>query len=95
MNLFPAYLVKATAGRDKGKYFAVIEVLDENYVLICDGRRRKLDSPKRKKIKHLLSLNYSLDLIKNKSESGNKISNSDIKKSIRCALLALGILNEE
>ncbi len=92
MNILPATLVEATAGRDKGKFFAVIDIVNEEYVLICDGRRRKVSSLKKKKIKHIRSLDYSLKEIKEKLETGNKISNSDVKKSIRKALIELGIL---
>ena len=95
MNIAPASLVKVTAGRDKDKYFAVISIIDNNYLYICDGRRRKVSTPKKKKIKHLENLNYSLNLIKEKLERGNKISNSDIKKSIREGLIHLKILYEE
>lgn len=45
-------IVCATAGRDKGRYFAVLEA-DKGYALIADGRTRKLESPKRKNAKHL------------------------------------------
>jgi len=41
------------AGRDKGRRFIVVGVLDEEYVLIADGRVRKIEKPKKKKLKHL------------------------------------------
>ena len=95
MNILPATLVEAIAGRDKGKFFVVIDITENGYAFICDGRRRKISSPKKKKIKHIKSLDYSLDVIKEKMEKGNKISNSDVKKSIREGLLTLRILKEE
>ena len=45
-------VVKAAAGRDKGSYFVITE-MEENYVFIADGKRRKLSLPKRKNLKHL------------------------------------------
>lgn len=45
-------IVCATAGRDKGKFFVVLES-DKGYALIADGKSRKLSSPKRKNVKHL------------------------------------------
>lgn len=45
-------IVCATAGRDKGRFFAVLEYA-EGYALIADGKTRKLSSPKRKNVKHL------------------------------------------
>ncbi len=95
MNLSPATLVQVTAGRDKGKYFTVLEIKDNEYALICDGRRRKVEKPKLKNKKHIKNLDYSLNLIKEKLEEGNKINNSEIRKSIRTGLLSLGILREE
>lgn len=46
-------LVISAAGHDKDKYFIVIGLIDEIYVWIADGRSRKLDKPKKKKVKHL------------------------------------------
>lgn len=48
-----AQIVKSKAGRDKGRVFIVTEIVDESYVHIVDGDLRKLDNPKKKKIKHL------------------------------------------
>lgn len=46
-------LVYSNAGRDKGRPFVVIDVLDSQYALIVDGSLRKIESPKRKKNKAL------------------------------------------
>ncbi len=45
-------VVKATAGKECGRYFAVVKT-DERFVFIADGRKRKLSEPKRKNPKHL------------------------------------------
>ncbi len=44
-------LVRSLAGHDKGEIFCVIG-REEPYLLLCDGKRRRLDSPKRKKEMH-------------------------------------------
>jgi len=36
------------AGRDKGKLFIVIGIVDEDFVLVCDGDLRPVEKPKRK-----------------------------------------------
>ena len=46
-------LVVSTAGHDKGRALVVIEIVDEQYVLVCDGVTRRLEKLKRKKGKHL------------------------------------------
>ena len=45
-------IVFSNAGRDKGKCLVVINC-DENYVWVADGKERKLETPKRKNIKHI------------------------------------------
>lgn len=45
--------VMSLAGRDKDGYFCVIGTEGE-HLLLADGRHRKVDHPKRKKLKHLL-----------------------------------------
>lgn len=46
-------VVKSKSGRDKGRMFLVFEVLDEEYMLIVDGKLRGVERPKKKKYKHL------------------------------------------
>ena len=46
-------VVQSKAGRDAGRYFVVIDIVDDQYVLICDGSLRKLARPKKKKLRHL------------------------------------------
>ena len=63
MKIIEGTVVKAKAGRDDERNFVVTEVCgDGRYVLIADGKTRKLDKPKRKNIKHLAVSNTVIDL---------------------------------
>ncbi|MBQ7132886.1 MAG: KOW domain-containing RNA-binding protein [Ruminococcus sp.] len=53
MDIVVGSVVRAKAGRDKGGYFVVTDILENGRVLICDGKRRKVLSPKQKNINHL------------------------------------------
>lgn len=53
MDIIKGSIVRAKAGRDKGGYFVVTDICDEKRVMICDGKRRKVTSPKCKNIIHL------------------------------------------
>ena len=44
-------IVKATAGRDKDNFLVVLEC-DGKFLSLCDGHRRSLENPKRKKLIH-------------------------------------------
>ncbi|MDR1570454.1 MAG: KOW domain-containing RNA-binding protein [Oscillospiraceae bacterium] len=49
----PGRVVVSKAGRDAGKFFVILSVLDDGYVRIADGRLRKIATPKKKKTMHL------------------------------------------
>ncbi|EFI41396.1 MULTISPECIES: KOW domain-containing protein [Peptoniphilus] len=55
-------VVKSKSGRDAGLIFLVYEILDDSYVYIVNGSNRKLNNPKKKKIKHLIKYNGKVDL---------------------------------
>ena len=88
-DLVPGQIVRSKAGHDKGDIFFVVEVLDDEYVLIADGGRRKYDSPKKKKVKHLQPYNRINKMIAEEISSGRKVRNIDLQreleKSGRCS----------
>lgn len=53
LTMIPGRVVLSTQGRDEGRYFVVLKVFDEQFVLMADGLTRKVDHPKKKKVKHL------------------------------------------
>ncbi|MCC5912611.1 MAG: RNA-binding protein [Clostridiaceae bacterium] len=75
-------VVKSTQGRDKGKFFIVIEKLDEEYVLIVDGDIRKTDKPKKKKLKHLVKLNIVSQEMQNRISNDKRITNAFIRREL-------------
>lgn len=75
-------VVISKRGRDSSRKFVVLEKLDEQYVLICDGDLRKLDKPKKKKIKHVNVTNTVLQELKNKIVKKERINNSYIRKQL-------------
>ncbi|MCD8025484.1 MAG: KOW domain-containing RNA-binding protein [Clostridiales bacterium] len=60
MNTQRGSIVKAKAGRDKGGFFIVLDT-DAEYAYIADGRRRKVEHPKRKKLIHLAPTNTVIE----------------------------------
>lgn len=70
MDLCKGLVVRAKAGRDKGGFFIVID-FNEKEAFICNGKRRKLNKPKKKNIKHLAMTNTVFPL--NEITSDKKI----------------------
>lgn len=74
--------VKSIAGRDSGNIFIVKEMMDEKFVKIIDGDLRKVESPKKKNIKHLQKIDKVSRLIKETIEGNKKVSNLMVKQEI-------------
>lgn len=64
-------LVKSKSGRDKEECFIVYDIIDKNYVLLVDGKLRKLSKPKKKKIKHLQKYDIIIDNFNDMKEQEN------------------------
>ena len=56
MDIQKGSIVRALAGRDKGGFFVVLET-EGPFALIADGKRRRIQRPKRKKLIHLAPTN--------------------------------------
>lgn len=61
MSIETGRVVKAVAGHDAQGLFAVISS-GEGYVLLADGRRRTLEKPKRKSVRHVRKTKTVLEL---------------------------------
>ncbi|GHV29003.1 hypothetical protein FACS189481_0850 [Clostridia bacterium] len=61
MTIEKGRVVRSLAGRDKGHFFAVIE-FDELYCFLVNGEMRKLEIPKKKKLKHVSLTKTVIDL---------------------------------
>lgn len=79
-------VVYSKAGRDSGRPFLILNVINDNYVNIIDGDLRKIEKPKKKKLKHLNMTNQVVNEIKELIVSGNTFSNAKVRKCLenRC-----------
>lgn len=62
-------VVEVLSGKGSNRLFFIIKVIDNQYVLIADGKKRKLDRPKLKKVKHLKLYNLYNNKVENKIAS--------------------------
>lgn len=74
--------VRSKAGRDRDKIFIVVDKLDENYLLLVDGDLRKIESPKKKKTKHIAKIDLVSEDINSKLVEGKKVTNLMIRREI-------------
>ena len=69
-------VVISNAGRDKNKMMVIVKET-ENYLLVCDGKERPVERPKRKNPKHLKITGLSL-------EAHQLENNRALRKAIKC-----------
>ncbi len=82
-NVQVGQLVRSSAGRDKGKVFLIYDLLDEAFVRVIDGEKRKLTNPKRKNIKHLDIFPVKADTVAEKLIRGEPVTEKEISETIK------------
>ncbi len=87
MDIVAGSLVYSAAGRDKGKEFLVLSV-EDNVCYVADGKLRKTENPKKKKLKHLMGTNKISLPLQEKLQVGDFPTNSEIRKFLK-------LLNDE
>ena len=81
MDIARSDIVKSIAGRDKGKLFFVLDT-DGEFLLLADGKTRKLENPKRKKRKHTAFVMHSDCRVAEKIRSEEKVTNSELRRTL-------------
>lgn len=81
-NLQIGRVVLSKAGRDQGKFFVIMDVLDDQYVLIVNGQQHRLENPKKKKLKHLNIMPDMIQNVVNKKNAGIKMFDSEIRNNL-------------
>ena len=76
-------IVIANAGRDAGRLFVIVGAIDENYVYIANGRSRRAETPKKKKIKHIALVKKAGDgFVDSLNLKNGKFTNAVLRKII-------------
>ena len=82
MDIEKSNIVRSGAGRDKGKLFVVLAVNGE-YLLLADGKSRKLEAPKRKKRRHVSFVAAADEnRLSKKIRGEEKITNSELRRAL-------------
>ena len=81
MQIEKSDIVVSLNGRDAGKLFYVLEIEGE-YSFLADGKVRRVEKPKRKKLKHIKLERKDMSRVSEKIKSGEKVTNSEIRRSL-------------
>ena len=81
MDIAKSNIVRSLSGRDEGKLYFVLSA-EEDFLLLADGKHRRLENPKRKRKKHVTLVETGENAVAEKIRSNEKITNSELRKAI-------------
>lgn len=76
-------IVYSKAGRDRGRYFAVVEIVGEGFVKVADGDIRRIKNAKLKNVRHLRSTGDRLEKIADKLARGAQVFDRELYSALR------------
>ena len=82
MELLKGRFVRSLSGRDKGMILVVVGVTDDGYLLLADGKTRKLETPKKKKPKHVMLLEGAPTMVQT---ADGMLTNRRLKRAVQDA----------
>ncbi|NLS44789.1 MAG: RNA-binding protein [Firmicutes bacterium] len=75
-------VVISVAGRDRGRSYIIIEILDDNTVAVADGVYRQVSKPKRKNLRHLMMTRTVDNFLSEKLLLGVDITNEEVCEAL-------------
>ena len=82
MNKYIGCFATSIAGHDHNNIYVIIDA-DDEYVYLVDGKIRKVNNPKKKKLKHAQLIKRTDDTIACRINNNVALSNEDIKYAIK------------
>ncbi|MGO0122784.1 KOW domain-containing RNA-binding protein [Desulfothermobacter acidiphilus] len=79
----PGQLVSSKAGRDRGRYYLIYEIVSERLVRVVDGQVKRIEKPKAKNIKHLCFHPQVAEEIAVKLKRGERVTNAEIREALQ------------
>ncbi|MEC5425563.1 KOW domain-containing RNA-binding protein [Virgibacillus sp. C22-A2] len=75
-------IVRIMQGREAGQYAIVIKVMDDRYVLLADGEKRKYDRPKKKNLHHIETMDYISPEVQSSLLETGRVTNGKLRFAI-------------
>ncbi|GAB3795717.1 KOW domain-containing RNA-binding protein [Virgibacillus kimchii] len=75
-------VVRIKQGREAGQFAVIIQVVDDRYVLLADGEKRKYDRPKKKNLHHIEKMDYISPEVQNSLLETGRVTNGKIRFAI-------------
>ena len=81
--IIPGSVVVSKAGRDQGRVFAVIQEVDQDFVLVANGKLRTMERLKKKRRKHLKPTGAVIAALCDRLSGGEQIQDHELRAWLR------------
>lgn len=81
MTLTKGNVVRSVAGHDKGDLFLILRE-EGDFVWLADGKRRKIETPKKKRRKHVVSAGVWTHPVTVRLQEGGPVLDSEIRRAL-------------
>lgn len=72
-------VVRILQGREAGQYAIILKTIDDRFVLLADGEKRKYDSPKKKNRSHVELIDYVSPEVQNSLLETGRVTNGKLR----------------
>lgn len=72
-------IVKILRGRESGQYAVIVGLIDQKFVLIADGNKRKFDQPKKKNLLHLELQDHISEVVVSSLKETGRVTNGKLR----------------
>lgn len=75
-------VVRIRQGREAGQFAVVIRMIDERFVLLADGEKRKYDRPKKKNVSHIEMMDFISPEVQSSLLETGRVTNGKLRFAI-------------
>ncbi|WP_027964818.1 KOW domain-containing RNA-binding protein [Halalkalibacillus halophilus] len=75
-------LVKIKQGREMDQFAIIIDIVDEKFILLADGEKRKFNRPKRKNLHHVKLIDYVSEEVESSLQETGRVTNGKLRFAI-------------
>lgn len=82
MQLQQGEIVRSLKGHDKDRLYVVLKTAGEDLLYLADGKHRKVDAPKKKRCKHIVSEGIWTHPVTVSIQRDEPVLDSEIRKAL-------------
>jgi len=75
-------VVRILQGRERGQYAIIIKLLEDRFVLLADGEKRKYDRPKKKNLHHIEIMDFVSPEVQDSLLKTGRVTNGKLRFAI-------------